>query len=77
MKLSTKRHADPVKLRIGRHAPFLKMFEAFRELASLETRNWITKDTQLRFVFDGDMLLPNGTAESMDIEDDCVIEVHW
>lgn len=75
VKVRTKQQEEPLKLRIGKAAPFSRMFQAFREAAT--AKSWILHDTQLRFVFDGDILTPEGTAEDMDIEDDCVIEVYW
>lgn len=75
VKLSTRRQAEPVKMRIGRREPMSKMFAAFEELAS--RNSWVSPGAQLRFVFDGDALSPEDTADGVDIEDDCVIEAHW
>lgn len=65
-----------LQLRTRTQSALASLFAAFKVQA--EGRGWI-QDTQIpmKFVFEGDPLTGNETAESLDLEGDEIIEVQW
>ena len=66
---------EPVKLRIANNLPFARLFESFSKVGC--QKGIFEEGADLKFVFDGEVIQPEQTAEELDIEDDCVIEVSW
>ena len=75
VKIQGNMKEAPVKLRIGKRSPLEKLFATFMKRA--EELQWLSVGTPVQFVFDGEVIRPNDTAEELDIEEDCVIEAHW
>ena len=53
------------------------LFDAFKGQA--KNKGWIqdTQITNMKFVFEGDPLTGNETAESLDLEGGEIVEVRW
>ncbi|GLC44260.1 hypothetical protein PLESTM_001574300 [Pleodorina starrii] len=66
---------DCLKMRVVKTDPFSKMVEKFREIA--KQRNLCRDINKIKFLFDGDDLakMPDETPESLDMEDDMMIDV--
>lgn len=75
MKIRWAQDKDPAKLRIAKNLPMERLFESFRTFG--EKKELFDEDEELKFDFDGERIQPNQTAEDLDIDDDCVIDVHW
>ena len=75
VKLRIEEQEEAIKLRIAGNAPLGRLFDKFKEIA-LE-QGWVQADTTPKFLYDGEVLRPEDTAEGKDIEEDCIIEVHW
>ena len=75
VKLRIEQQEEPIKLRIAGNAPLGRLFDKFKEIALKQ--GWVRAETAPRFMFDGEVLHPEDTAEGQEIEEDCIIEVHW
>lgn len=65
------------KLRTKMQNPMQSLFEAFKTQA--KQKGWLSDQDapKVRFIFDGDSLSENDTAEGLDMEGDEIIEVRW
>ena len=75
VKVQGNTREAPLKLRIGKRSQLEKLFSAFMKRA--EQLQWLSVGTPVKFMFDGEVIRANDTAEELDIEEDCVIEAHW
>ncbi|KAL4853652.1 hypothetical protein ACK3TF_005372 [Chlorella vulgaris] len=74
LKLRSARHGEKV-LRMRSCDPFSKLFAAYRGWAA-EQGHIASADAAVRFIFDGDCLLPGQTPADLDLEGDECIDVH-
>ena len=75
VKLRIEQQEEPIKLRIAVDAPLGRLFDKFKEMALKQ--GWVQAETTPKFMFDGEVLRSEDTAEGQEIEEDCIIEVHW
>ena len=75
VKIRWAQNEDPLKLRVGTDVALERLFASFQQ--ALQKKGKVEAETVIRFMFDGEIIQPEQTAEELEIEDDCVIEASW
>lgn len=75
LKIKSSEHPEGLKMRIGMHQPFSRLFAAYK--AAGEDAGWLSEGTAVTFKFDGERLGSKETPESLDLEGDEVIDACW
>ena len=75
LRIKSSCHPEGLRLRIGVKQPLKRLFERYKEQGS--KAGWLPGGAAVTFKFDGDVLNSNHTPESIEMENEDVIDACW